>query len=259
VNTQALLGSSGGSEQAVEEAVHTVLVSISTPGCLGLAVFAGDPAADKGARHGLTEHVSISPWLGYKGRSRMITGRSRSMMDSIQSGNLVIGAQKDKLVFEIRGQGPGRAVVPLEDLPLILEFLNACNDTSRNRRVGFRLRLADIDPGELTHLSAALESAGGQWLEVKPVDLSIAGMHIDSPDFAGDYGDQVKVRLKWHGTAIDLPAVLVRRSRPGGTSAIQFTDIFDDDGNLEPPPGLKAIIHELELLWLEQHLSGRGA
>ncbi len=178
-------------------------------------------------------------------------------MESIEAGNLVIGAQNDKLVFEIRGQGS--TVVPLEDLPAIVAFLSGCNDTSRNRRAGFRLCLADIEPVALAGLSAEVESAEGLWTPVTLMDLSIAGLHVDSPGFTGDYGDQVKVRLNWRDNAVELAAVLVRRARPDGTTAIKFTDIYDGDGDLDPPSGLRTIVEELELLWLEQRLSAGGA
>ena len=174
-------------------------------------------------------------------------------MDSVEAGNLVIAAQRDKLVFEIRGQGS--TVVPLEDLPEIVAFLTACNAAGRNRRTGLRLCLDDIDPGALADLTAQVESAEGQWLPVRLVDLSIAGVHIDSPGFAGDYGDQVKVRLGWRGNEVELPAVLVRRAQAGGTTAIRFTDVFDADGDLDPPPALRYLVEELELLWLAQRLS----
>ena len=173
-------------------------------------------------------------------------------MDRFKSDNLVVWTNGDNLVVDIRGNDAARAEVSMDAIPGLMDFLQYHQGVHSNRRRGYRLNLEDLEPDQLEALRVSLEPEPGQWLAVKAVNLSRSGIHIESEQYGGGYGDQVLVRVQYGTESVDLPAVLVRQTSANHTAAFHFTDVYDDEGALIPPVGLVNILAELEEAWLDQ-------
>lgn len=174
-------------------------------------------------------------------------------MKRIQSGNLAIHAADDKLLFEIGGDTPARAEVPVEDFSVIMEFIRAHKESLSNRRTGFRLDLGQLKTCDFAQIKVVVE-AEGERIPVTPADLSITGIRVFSEELDGEPGLQATIHLGFEHTSVSLPAVLVRRYDDNTRFAFHFPEIFGDDGRLNPPSELTRILYALESLWLDQNL-----
>jgi hypothetical protein len=174
-------------------------------------------------------------------------------MEHIKSGNLVIRTMEEKLVFEIHGSSLALAEVPAEDLPVILEFINAHRAAHANRRMGFRLDLQQLDPTALEQFQVTVDIGAGA-IPVQPIDLSITGIRVDSDTLEGQPGMQAILTLAFEDHSVALSAVLVRHSESIGRFAFHFPEIFGENGRLSPPRELTEICYALESLWLNENL-----
>lgn len=174
-------------------------------------------------------------------------------MKHIQSSNLVIRTAEEKLVFEIGGETPALAEVPVEDLSIIMEFIKAHKESLANRRMGFRLDLGQLKPEDFGQIRVTVTSEAGT-MDVTPADLSITGIRVHSKELIGEPGMQATITLAFENKTVSLPAVLVRRYDADTRYAFHFPEIFGDDGRLSPPRELTEILYALESLWLDQNL-----
>lgn len=174
-------------------------------------------------------------------------------MKQFQSGNLLIRAMGEKLVFEIGGEDSAVAEVPLEDLPVITEFIRSHKESHSNRRTGFRLDLDQLKPEDFSQIQVIV-TTGDSTLQVAPADLSLTGIRVHSEEFDGTPGLQADITLAFETLSVTLPAVLVRRYDDNTRFAFHFPEIFGDDGRLSPPREFTEILYALKSLWLDQNL-----
>lgn len=174
-------------------------------------------------------------------------------MSQLQTGNLLIRAQEDDLVFELAGQLGHSAEVRLEDIGTIVEFLNTHTSRHADRRVGFRLDLRKIESSLIEGLHFCVQTSESS-VELRPIDLSLSGFCGEASVYLGEFGTTIDMTITFGSCSVSLPAKIVRGGQPDRATAVHFTGVVTAEGELKPPHELRRIFNALESLWLDQSL-----
>lgn len=174
-------------------------------------------------------------------------------MKEIRTGNLVVRAVQNSFQFEVSGKDTGSAVVPIEDIALLLNFFQKQVDSNEHRRAGFRLDLSELESEEVSRLQVTVE-IDGKTVPVKPLDISISGIRVESDQIAATIGAKARLEVGFEDFRVTLPAVLVRVFNADRCFAFHFTEIFGEDGRLDPPNEFTEIYYALQSIWLNQNL-----
>ena len=174
-------------------------------------------------------------------------------MSEIRAANLVVRTQSDKIAFEVQGSAGNCAVLDYRELPLLLEFLNSYIHSQTNRRTGFRIDLSLLDQEVWNRFHVSVK-ANNTPFPVRPMDISITGVFVESEQNLGEQGALVDISLSYEDTSVELAAVIVRQNPSCTRTAFRFVGVCNEKG-FDPPNELEHIFHALEALWLERSLN----
>jgi hypothetical protein len=120
---------------------------------------------------------------------------------------------------------------PIDSNPILKRFpsLERLRNTNLyehlERRSGARIDLRSLGIRASKRLRVSVECFQRQ-IDVKPVDLSLKDICVESEQIIVRHGDRVKVTLSYDDIAVVLPAIAVRRN----SFYMQTAFLFIDDG-----------------------------
>jgi len=113
-------------------------------------------------------------------------------------------------------------------------------------RMAFRVPI--LKPADL---GIELHVNGDRVMDARPVNLSLIGMLLETPPAVVSVPEDADVRVLLRHGNVQITVRAEVRHRYERRLALFFPDVLDD-GRLKPPDELRAIVRELELLWLRQ-------
>jgi hypothetical protein len=113
-------------------------------------------------------------------------------------------------------------------------------------RMAFRVPI--LKPADL---GIELHINGDRVVDARPLNLSLIGMLVETPRAVVPVPDDADVRVLLRHGNLQITVRAEVRHRYDRRLALFFPDVLDD-GSLKPPDELRAIVRELELLWLRQ-------
>ncbi len=169
-------------------------------------------------------------------------------MSEMRSGNLIIRTKNNKVEFEVVGKSCSCAHIDPSELPIIVQFLNTYFYSQSDHRTAFRIDLSRLKQDISKHFRVFVETTDRQ-VAVKPIDVSVAGIYVETEQVIGKVGAKVNVSLSYDNKTIVLQAIVVRQSITSTHTALHFIDA-GREGVFGPPSRLDFIFRELETLWL---------
>ena len=175
-------------------------------------------------------------------------------MTNLRLGDLFIHAREEGLTLVKEGSVTELANIEIEDVPEIMVFLRTYLERTDNRRLSFRLDLTQLDSEVHQRLRVSVMSDRGS-IDVKPLNISVTGMYVESETLPVWEGQDVIVRIMFEGHLTVICGSVVRVNDASRRFALHFPDVIAEDGSLDPPSSLSDLFGTLESIWLNKILN----
>ncbi len=127
-------------------------------------------------------------------------------------------------------------------------FLNRMKRTGDEKRLGFRVIVADLPEHVQRQITTTITLAG-QSSPATLVNLSLSGMLVADLDLDVKAGDTVTIALDYDGRSAILVGAVIREVDRGSVG-LYFPESIKD-GEFDPPVRLSNLHRRLERLWLK--------
>ncbi len=164
-------------------------------------------------------------------------------MFNMRSGQLAIQNSIESLVVTSHsaiGNRPTDSNVIRERFPSLQRLRNTNLYEHLERRSGARVNLRGLGSRASRRLRVSVDSCQQQ-IVVKPIDLSLKDICVESEQIIVRHGDRVEITLSYGDIAVVLPALAVRRNAFYMQTAFLF---IDEGGNVKSPTN-----SDLELIY----------
>lgn len=130
-------------------------------------------------------------------------------------------AQLKKQAFEVIGNQSAGTIIDTDRFPALHRFMDSFIYSLLDRRSGSRINLEQLELDIAGQLSVTLDVGDGQQI-VKPIDLSLNDICVESENGVVEHGIRVDITLRYKKMQVVLPAIAVRQNRILARTAFLF-------------------------------------
>ncbi len=167
----------------------------------------------------------------------------------LKVGEVVVRAEGSGVVLSMGDSGQNLHL-DAEHLPDLINFFASLAPSPSERRIGFRIPVAKMDPNTRDDLQMEITLDGRTW-SVQPVDFSLTGVLVETDERPAE-GADLELSIDFMGMKSKMRAKVVRLLGENKV-AMHFPSTLRD-GELDPPDSLIGVYRKIEGIWLKQRM-----